>query len=106
LRGFPLNDMFGHPRAPESRMNRAGLFALFLGIALGLAGCISAERRAADDRAQCEAQGLAPSTGAYADCIGTAAARHDDAEAKQQLRMRQVHEQEIDNFLTSTSPIP
>jgi hypothetical protein len=90
---------------PGAEMKRAGRFALFLCIA-GLAGCVSAERRAADDRAECEAQGRGPSTPAYADCVAAAAARHDDAEARQQLRMRQVHEQDVDHFLTSTSPIP
>jgi hypothetical protein len=91
-------------RAPGAR---AGGRALLLGIvACALVGCVSAERRMANDKEQCQAQGYAPSSAEFSNCLSAAAARHDEAEARQSLRMRQAHEQEVDNFLTSTSIIP
>jgi hypothetical protein len=86
---------------------RARLLVLMLGFAAcGLSGCVSAEHRAAGDRRECEAQGYAPATSAFSACLAAASAGHDDAEARQSLRMRQVHEREVDNFLTSTSITP
>ncbi|MFI4997205.1 MAG: hypothetical protein ACHQAQ_15665 [Hyphomicrobiales bacterium] len=88
-------------------MKPASLLLMFLGFAsCGLAGCVSPERQAAADRDQCQAQGLAPSTGAFSDCLAAAGARRDDAEARRALAMRQRHDQEVDDFLTSSSMHP
>jgi hypothetical protein len=97
---------------PPSRMNAIrskpnGFRALLLAfVSCALVGCVSAERRAANDREECQAQGYAPSTSAFDNCLAAAGARHDEAAARQSLRMQQVHEHEVDNFLTSTSIIP
>jgi hypothetical protein len=93
-----------HIAAPRSKAKT--LMLLFGFLSFALAGCISAEQRAASDREQCHAQGYAPSSAEFNNCLVGAAARHDEAEARQSARMRQAHEQEVDNFLTSTSIIP
>ncbi len=49
----------------------------------GLTGCISSERQLATDKDQCAAQGLAPSTSAFEDCVSVANGRRRDAEARQ-----------------------
>jgi hypothetical protein len=75
--------------------------------AFGLSGCLSTSRHTADDdRAECQAQGYAPGSKGFADCVVDAGARHDEAAARQDLGMRQMHDQEVDNFLTSTSIHP
>jgi hypothetical protein len=88
-------------------MRRAILPVLLLGLfGAILAGCVSSGHSLADDEAQCQAQGFAPSSKAFSDCVGTAVARRDDAEARQDLRMRQLHEQEVDRFLTTPGGMP
>ena len=88
-------------------MKSALPFAVCLGLmAFGLGGCLSSRHSVAEDRAACQTQGYAPGSQGFEDCVVDAGARHDEAAARQDLGMRQVHEQEVDNFLTSTSMHP
>jgi len=80
------------------------VFAFF--VAVSLAGCASAERQAAADRDRCTAQGLAPDSSAYVDCVAAASAAHADAEARQSDRMRQMQERGMDDFLNSSRANP
>jgi hypothetical protein len=80
------------------------VFALLL--AAGLTGCASAERQAAADRDRCAAQGLAPDSSAYVDCLAAASAAHADAETRQSDRMRQMQEHGMDDFLNSNRLSP
>jgi hypothetical protein len=80
-----------------------------LGIAAtltGLTSCISSERRLASDKEECAAQGLSPSTSAFEDCVAEANSRRRDSEARQSVRMRELQEQSMENFLHSQSGAP
>ena len=72
----------------------------------GLAGCDPAERRLASDKEECAAQGLSPSTSAFEDCVAEANSRRRDPEARQSVRMRELQEQSMENFLHSQSAAP
>jgi hypothetical protein len=86
---------------------RAPLITLVVGATfLGLAGCISSERQLATDKDQCAAQGLAPSTSAFEDCVSVANGRRRDAEARQSARMQQMQDQSMENFMHSQSAAP
>lgn len=83
------------------------LVGLAMAVALnGLAGCVSPERGIASDKEECAAQGLSPSTSAFADCVAEANSRRRDAEARQSVRMRELQEQSMENFLHSQSAAP
>ncbi len=86
---------------------RPGRFALAMAIAFGgLASCVSPERRLASEQEECGAQGASPSTRALADCVAEADSRRRDAEARQSVRMRELQEQSMENFLHSQSAAP
>jgi len=88
-------------------MKRASFFALSLCLScFSLAACVSAGRQAAADRDRCAAQGLTQQSSAFDDCVAAASAGRREAEARQDLGMRQLHEHEVDDFLTSTSVHP
>jgi len=72
----------------------------------GLSGCISPERRLAADRDQCGAQGLASSTPAFEECLADATSRRHEAEARQSVRMQQLQDQSMANFMHSQSAAP
>ena len=80
---------------------RATRFAsLFGGLALAsLTGCMSVERERANDRAQCQAQGLAPDSKAFEDCVATAGDRHRDVSE----RMQYAVDQNMSDFMHSHS---
>jgi hypothetical protein len=85
----------------------ARLVALGMAVALaGLASCISPERRLASDKQECAAQGLSASTSAFEDCVAEANSRRRDAEARQSVRMRELQDQSMENFLHSQSAAP
>jgi hypothetical protein len=86
-------------------MKRARLIVLGL-TAASLSGCISTERQAALDRDECSAQGFAPTSSEFSNCMASASLRHEDARARQSLAMRQRHEQEVDDFLSSSRIAP
>ena len=90
------------PRATARRLIALGtVFAL-----TGLASCISPERQLASDKAECEAKGLSPSTNAFEGCVAEANSRRRDAEARQSVRMRELQDQSMENFLHSPSAAP
>jgi hypothetical protein len=74
--------------------------------AASLSGCVSAERQAALDKDECSAQGFTPASSEFTNCITSAGLRHEDARARQSLTMRQRHDQEVDDFLTSSRMAP
>lgn len=89
------------------RPGSARLIALGTAFALtGLASCISPERQLASDKAECEAKGLSPSTNAFEDCVADANSRQRDAQARQTVRMRELQDQSMENFLHSQSAAP
>ena len=96
--------MFDKPVQCARRNRLAGLaIAVILS---GLAGCVSAERRLATEKEECATQGVSPSTSAFEDCIAEANSRRRDAEARQSVRMRELQEQSMENFLHSQSAAP
>jgi hypothetical protein len=95
-----MSEMIPRPRS-------ARLLALLVGAAfVGLAGCISSERRLAADKDECAAQGLAPSTSAFEDCVSVASDRRHEAETRQSVRMQQMQDQSMENFMHSQSAVP
>ena len=102
-----MPDIARRPRKDAPRSARNSRLVLLMGLlSCAFAGCVSVEQRAASDKEECKAQGYAPSTSAFDDCLAAAAVRHDQADARQSQRMRQLHERDVDSFLTSTSIIP
>jgi hypothetical protein len=78
----------------------ARLFVAVVGLALaGLTGCVSVEREVARDREQCQAQGLAPASQAFEDCLAAAGARHRDVSE----RMQYAVDQDMSGFMHSHS---
>lgn len=74
--------------------------------AASLSGCVSTERQVALDKEECSAQGFTPTSSEFSNCMASASIRHEDARARQSLAMRQRHEQEVDDFLSSSRIAP
>jgi hypothetical protein len=72
----------------------------------GLASCASREQRLAADNEECAARGLTPSTSVFDDCLAEANSRRRDAEARQSVRMRELQERSMEDFLHSQSAAP
>jgi hypothetical protein len=83
------------------------LFVFLVAMTLaGFAGCSSPGRELAAAKDQCAAQGFAPSTSAFEDCIADANSRRHDAEARQSARMQQLQDMSTQSFLHSQSAAP
>jgi hypothetical protein len=84
-----------------------GLLAVIVGLACAnLAGCVSTTRQAEADRDQCAAQGLAPSSAGFDDCMARARAYHRDAEASQSVRMQDMQDRSMSDFMHSQNANP
>ncbi|MBV8766485.1 MAG: hypothetical protein JOZ66_16370 [Hyphomicrobiales bacterium] len=96
-----MTNGFSRPPGSGRRAVLGTAFAL-----AGLASCISPESQLASDKTQCETQGLSPSTNAFEDCLAEANSRRRDTQARQAVRMRELQDLSMENFLHSQSAAP
>ncbi|MBV8828359.1 MAG: hypothetical protein JO108_03945 [Acidobacteriaceae bacterium] len=90
-----------------SRIHATKLIALGIAaMSIVPAGCVSSERRLAADKDQCADRSLTPSTNAYDECVADATSRRHEVEARQSVRMQQVQDQSMENFMHSQSTAP
>jgi hypothetical protein len=94
-------------RAEEGMSFMKLAYLLVMGIAFTLlSGCVSSQREAEADTQACSAQGFAPGSGAFTNCVTAAGIRRDDATSRQFDSMRRLHERDMDNFLGSSAFAP